>query len=191
MKLLYCGNCGDVMTLPVARWRTCECGAAGGGYADARQAYYAGPAGTSPLGIDAAAFREARDDAAADAANRQPRALGHTFDAFIVPWNAPTMRPCVVNGTFGEDDVPAAQDRARQAGARVELLRNAARCRACGETVVSWRDRHHHVTCSCGATSVDGGAAYRKLVGRAISEALFVVAHPAPAEATGAGRRRS
>jgi hypothetical protein len=112
------------------------------------------------------------------------------FDAFIIPWNAPTMRPCAVNGTFSEDDLPAAQDMARQAGARVELLRNAARCRACGETVVSWRDRHHHVTCSCGATAVDGGAAYRKLVGRAISEALFVVAHPAPAEATGAGRRR-
>jgi hypothetical protein len=180
MKLVHCGACEDLVTLPVTRWRTCECGAAGGGYADWLQAYYAGPPGTQPIGIHTDEFREAREAAAADAANGQPRELGRMFDAFIIPWNAVTMRPCPVNGAFAEDALGAAEQWADQAGARVELFRNAARCRACGEIAVSWRNRHHKVGCSCGAMAVDGGGAYRKLVGRAISEALFVVAWPAP-----------
>ena len=90
------------------------------------------------------------------------------------------MRPCAVNETFSEDARAAAESKARATGARVFLLRNAARCRACGETVVSWHDRHHVDRCACGATAVDVGAAYRKLIGPAVSEARYVVAYPAP-----------
>ena len=180
MKLVYCGACGDVVSLPVASWRTCACGAAGGGYADREQAYFAGPPGTQPLGFHNTDFRDALTAAAADTANAQPRYLGREFEAFVIPWNAPTMRPCPVNGTFSEDALAAAEVRARATGARLALLRNAARCRACGETLVSWRDRHHMVRCTCGATALDGGAAYRKLVGPAVSEALYVLAYPAP-----------
>jgi hypothetical protein len=45
-----------------------------------------------------------------------------------------------------------------------KILKNAARCLKCGETIVS-RHRHDFVTCKCGAISVDGGRAYLRRCG--------------------------
>ena len=44
------------------------------------------------------------------------------------------------------------------------IVRNAARCRACGDVVES-RHRHDYRTCSCGKVSVDGGHAYLRRCG--------------------------
>lgn len=185
MKLVYCGACGDIVTLPIARWRLCACGAAGGGYADAMYAYWAGPAGSEPLGVDNAAFQEARAAAAADREHGRARGLGHDVDAFVIPWNAATMRECASNRVFTPDEADAAAALASATGARVEILRNAAQCRSCGDTPVSWRDRHHVTRCTCGRVAVDGGADYRKVIGPAVSDALFVVAYPAGGQSRG------
>lgn len=179
MKLVYCGECEDIVALRVAQWTPCACGAAGGGYADALQAYWAGPTGSAPLGFSSPGFTDALHAAAADRAQGRRRELGHVFDAFVIPWNAPTMRACPVAGAFTPDAVAEAEALADAHGARIELLRNAADCGACGARVVSWRDRHHLARCACGETAVDGGSAYHKLLGRAASAALFVVAYPA------------
>jgi tRNA(Ile2) C34 agmatinyltransferase TiaS len=45
-----------------------------------------------------------------------------------------------------------------------KILRNAARCKKCGETIES-KSRHDFVTCKCGAISVDGGREYLRRVG--------------------------
>lgn len=39
------------------------------------------------------------------------------------------------------------------------ILRNSAICNSCKQEIVS-RHKHNYVTCSCGATSVDGGLSY-------------------------------
>ncbi len=48
------------------------------------------------------------------------------------------------------------------------LIRNSARCRRCGDHVVS-KHRHDFVTCKCGKISVDGGLDYLRRVGEASS----------------------
>lgn len=40
-----------------------------------------------------------------------------------------------------------------------KIIRNAIRCKHCGETIESV-NVHDYVTCSCGACSVDGGHDY-------------------------------
>ena len=44
------------------------------------------------------------------------------------------------------------------------ILKNSAICNICKQEVVS-RHQHDYVTCSCGATSVDGGLSYLKRSG--------------------------
>lgn len=185
MKLVFCGACGDIVKLPIARWRSCACGAAGGGYADALHDFWAGPAGSEPLGFQNAAFEQARAAAAADRKHGRARRLGHEFDAFVIPWNAPTMRGCARARVFTPDEADAAAALASATGARVEILRNAAQCRTCGDTLVGWRDRHDMQRCTCGRVAVDGGADYRKITGQAVSDALFVVAYPADGQSRG------
>lgn len=41
----------------------------------------------------------------------------------------------------------------------MKIIRNAIRCNLCGDEIES-TDRHHYVTCSCGACAVDGGHDY-------------------------------
>jgi hypothetical protein len=48
---------------------------------------------------------------------------------------------------------------------RGTILRNSARCLACGDHLES-RDQHEGVTCRCGNLTVDGGTAYRRHVWR-------------------------
>jgi hypothetical protein len=44
------------------------------------------------------------------------------------------------------------------------ILRNRARCKACG-TIVESAHRHDFRTCACGKIAVDGGRDYRRRVG--------------------------
>lgn len=44
------------------------------------------------------------------------------------------------------------------------LVRNAGRCKVCGETIES-KHRHDFRTCGCGAISVDGGLSYLRRCG--------------------------
>jgi hypothetical protein len=46
---------------------------------------------------------------------------------------------------------------------RERLIRNAARCRKCGDEIES-KYRHHFVSCRCGAIAVDGGHHYVRRV---------------------------
>jgi hypothetical protein len=43
------------------------------------------------------------------------------------------------------------------------ILRNAAKCRKCGDIIES-KHRHDFVTCKCGAISLDGGRSYFRVV---------------------------
>ena len=45
-----------------------------------------------------------------------------------------------------------------------EIIRNAAKCLACGDTVES-KHRHDFVRCRCGRVAVDGGKSYIRRVG--------------------------
>jgi len=38
-------------------------------------------------------------------------------------------------------------------------------CTSCGDQIQSWH-RHDFVTCGCGATSIDGGSSYTRIVGQ-------------------------
>lgn len=44
------------------------------------------------------------------------------------------------------------------------IILNAARCKKCGDTIVS-EHRHDFKWCRCGAIAVDGGHAYIRRVG--------------------------
>lgn len=45
-----------------------------------------------------------------------------------------------------------------------DIFSNMAMCKRCGDIIRS-RNRHHFVTCSCGAVSVDGGSRYARRLG--------------------------
>ena len=42
-----------------------------------------------------------------------------------------------------------------------KLIRNAARCRKCGDVIES-KHRHDFVRCECGAIYIDGGLSYAR-----------------------------
>lgn len=42
---------------------------------------------------------------------------------------------------------------------KMKIIRNAARCKLCGDVIESTY-QHDYVMCSCGACAVDGGHAY-------------------------------
>lgn len=44
---------------------------------------------------------------------------------------------------------------------RYRIIRNSAKCRLCGDVLVSTKE-HGYVTCSCGEISIDGGSRYLK-----------------------------
>lgn len=47
---------------------------------------------------------------------------------------------------------------------RYKIIRNSARCRKCGDEIVS-KHVHDFVTCLCGTISVDGGDHYLRRIG--------------------------
>lgn len=56
------------------------------------------------------------------------------------------------------------------------LTRNAVRCLRCGGIAES-RHRHDFVWCPCGAIAADGGHAYERLYGAALSDASYEPLH--------------
>ncbi len=82
MKLIFCGECCDIVAL--RSWpRACGCGRSYGRYVDDLNAVYGGEA--VPLGISNPSF--------AKALHRQPaEGLGCRFEAFVIPSTCDTMR---------------------------------------------------------------------------------------------------
>jgi len=82
MKLIYCNNCADVLSLSYTT-KTCRCGETGGHYErDGLHAIYYGNA--MPLGFTNDTFKHARE--------RQPEwGNGFEFTAFVIPKVCPTM----------------------------------------------------------------------------------------------------
>jgi hypothetical protein len=183
MKLLYGYCCGDIRKLPVADWITCRCGRAGGGYADSRTAYFAGPTGTLLIGISNGSLFNAHAAALLEAQRGEPSGdLGEEFEAFIIPWDSPTARPSPLNRVFGPAEHDELERLAREYAAEIRILRNAAYCHHCDTEAVSWRDRHDRQTCRCGRASADGGAEYIRVQGGE-PRPLFVLAYPTPEHA--------
>ena len=88
MKLLFCKKCNDVVKLrrdPI----TCECGASWGRYReDGLHAEYGGEPAVL-LGIaNSSLFRAL---VLQNSLGDNPHGLGRTFEAFIIPENAPTI----------------------------------------------------------------------------------------------------
>lgn len=48
---------------------------------------------------------------------------------------------------------------------RIIIYQNSAKCRKCGEEVIS-KHRHDFVQCKCGAIAVDGGRDYLRRAGQ-------------------------
>lgn len=46
----------------------------------------------------------------------------------------------------------------------MRLLRNAIRCKKCGDTIES-KSVHHFVQCTCKSVGVDGGLEYNRIMG--------------------------
>jgi hypothetical protein len=83
MKLIYCTECRDLVSLTLGTPRKCQCLHAGGHYTDPLHAVYWGTA--LPVGLDNRSFLEA--------VKRQPRAgMGEPFNAFIIPRKCPTFQ---------------------------------------------------------------------------------------------------
>ena len=63
---------------------------------------------------------------------------------------------------------------------KVRIVRNAARCKRCGDVIASGHV-HAYVTCGCGAIAVDGGLEYLKRCGDPadMEDLAEVVAEPA------------
>ena len=84
MKLLYCGNCGDVFNLTEDE-RTCTCGRTRGMYIDSVSAWYAGDLAV-PLGFANTSFENALIN--------QPdedKGKGECFEAFVIPKHCATF----------------------------------------------------------------------------------------------------
>jgi hypothetical protein len=52
------------------------------------------------------------------------------------------------------------------------IIENRVVCHTCGEDIFS-KNRHDFVTCTCGAISVDGGQAYLRRVGSAVTRGTY------------------
>ena len=65
-------------------------------------------------------------------------------------------------GNYAEKKTAAAREKAE--GNRTKLVRNAIRCRHCGDVIES-RHVHDFQRCSCGRVAVDGGMEYCRLLG--------------------------
>jgi len=82
MKLIYCRECGDVISL-TSKEQSCRCGKARGAYTDTRNAWYSGKA--VPLGFDNPDFFATID-------NQPTQGMSKFFNAFVVPENCATFK---------------------------------------------------------------------------------------------------
>ena len=95
MKLLICLDCMDVRALRIGRWMRCRCGRSRARYCDTIHAEVAG-AHALLLGFQNRSLIEALRREVADRNADVARALGHTFEAFVIPFASPhvmTLKP--------------------------------------------------------------------------------------------------
>ncbi len=88
MKLLFCGNCADVVKLNTTETRRCACGKSWGRYTDNINAEFGGERaeliGFANSTLSAALAQHRAGDRA--------DGMGHRFEAFIIPKSAPSVR---------------------------------------------------------------------------------------------------
>jgi len=95
MKLIYCNECHDVISLRFED-RTCDCGKSGGKYLDRLNAEIYGPC--IPLGFAGKSFRDARENQPETNENG-----GALFTAFVIEKQCPTIQRRNENGNVTED----------------------------------------------------------------------------------------
>jgi hypothetical protein len=84
MKLIFCKNCGSVISLSPNIEKHCDCGLTSGRYTDNLNAVYSGDYAL-PIGFN--------NFSLTCAINRQPKdGLGERFEAFIIPVNCDTFK---------------------------------------------------------------------------------------------------
>jgi hypothetical protein len=86
MKLIYCNECHDVVSLRFEN-RTCSCGESSGYYKDRINAVIKGPC--IPLGFEGRSFRQAREKRHKEDAGMDLG--GERFIAFVIPENCPKV----------------------------------------------------------------------------------------------------
>lgn len=86
--------------------------------------------------------------------------LRFNFDAFIFERIIPASE------NVEETYIPDPDDYTLVSRGGKLIYRNSAKCRNCGDELISFR-RHDFKTCSCGDLSVDGGHDYIRRVGSA------------------------
>lgn len=84
MKLIYCGNCGDVLSITTEEIRTCSCGHSSGMYTDNLNAWYKGEK-CIPLGFNNGSFNRAL-------ANQPETDWGQEFSAFVIEKDCKTFK---------------------------------------------------------------------------------------------------
>jgi len=89
MKLLLCRDCEDVFKLHEQSISSCHCGSTQGAYIDNLNAVYKGNA--IPLGFGNTTLVTAIKKELQDQKEERSKNLGHTFDAFVIPWNCNTF----------------------------------------------------------------------------------------------------
>jgi hypothetical protein len=102
MKLVVCGDCGDLVRLRPSLWSRCGCRRAGGVYQGDREALYSGPDGTAVVGMHAGSFTTAVGHDQQDRRNGVHRDLGHEIKAFTIPWSVPTVKRIPLKCVFEE-----------------------------------------------------------------------------------------
>jgi hypothetical protein len=83
MKLLFCKNCCDVISLTPEEERFCKCKNVHGKYTDSLNAVYSGDA--IPIGFNNNTFAYALK-------NQPDNGMGENFDAFVIPKKCDTFR---------------------------------------------------------------------------------------------------
>ena len=83
MKLIFCEECHDVVSIFQGEERKCLCGKSSGIYLDPVNATYSGSA--IPMGF-------ANKSLMAALLNQPQNGLGHTFTAFVIPKDCPTFK---------------------------------------------------------------------------------------------------
>ncbi len=111
MKLLHCRRCGDVRALRPKEWVLCSCGASRGMYhGDGLNAVFDGEwvvmLGFANRAVDLAIALEDTD--LRDGVERK---WGHRFEAFVIPWSAPTVTrpvrcPCMQHALWATSAMP-------------------------------------------------------------------------------------
>lgn len=97
MKLIFCNNCEDILSLRLDTNRSCTCGRSSGHYIDGLHAVVSGPC--TVLGFDNKSLLRAKhnDNAIMSHETDTYRAIhvnsgGCRFEAFIIPEGAPTVK---------------------------------------------------------------------------------------------------